>query len=83
MRRGKPAGSDTGAMQSPNSISRAGETFQTSAELGRTRIALPLGGVASSIPEAVHEPKVLTFGLLAGTAGVGFAAFVLVRLLLW
>jgi hypothetical protein len=70
-------------MLSPDSISHAGETFQTSAELGRTRIPLPLGGTASSVPEAVREPKVLTFGLLTAMAGMGFAAFVLVRLLLW
>jgi hypothetical protein len=70
-------------MQSPNSISRAGETFYTSAELGCTRIRLPLGGAASNIPEAVREPKILTFGLLTAMAGIGFAAFVLLRLLIW
>jgi hypothetical protein len=83
MRRRKPAGSDSGAMQSPDSIAHQGETFQTAAELGQTWITLPLGGAASNIPEAVREPKILTFGLLAAIAGIGFAAFVLLRLLLW
>jgi len=62
------------------SISHHSECLRTPAKLGQTRITLPLGGVASSIPEAVRESNVLTFGLVAAIAGLGFAAFVLVRL---
>jgi hypothetical protein len=52
-------------------------------QLGKTLVRLPLGGAASNVPEAVREPKVLTFGLLTAMAGMGFPAFVLVRLLVW
>ena len=58
-------------------------TMAHSADFGHTRIVLPLGGLASGNPEEVREPHVFTFGLIAVTAGVAFAACVWVRLQLW
>jgi hypothetical protein len=53
-----------------------------SAQLGRTKVELPLGGVASSIPAEVRRPKIVTCGLLAAAVGAAFVVFVLIRLLL-
>jgi hypothetical protein len=66
-----------------NPVEQINHACRIAAELGHTRTKLPFGGLASSIPEDVREPKVPAFVLLAGTTGTAFLLFALLRLLLW
>jgi hypothetical protein len=50
---------------------------------GPTRIILPFGGLASSIPEEVHPGRVPTIALLAASVGTALLTFVVLRVVLW
>jgi hypothetical protein len=53
------------------------------AELGYTRFELPLGGIASSVPEHVRAPAIRTFTLLMAVAAMLLSALISIRLLIW